>query len=445
MKKIGIMIALTTAVLTLLSPFAQAVEIRFGESAETVVVDISRMSAFEVESLKSDPSTANWVELGDRMLVTLVPEADTAAAGGAGVVSHFMPEPDLSQPMLALIRGADSPFEAFRDRVRVLEEGPGYRIFQAPAPVLDILMARSDNHFMVEPIDRNMSLRVDTGRILDRNPGSATGPDKSLKPDKARIGSIIKALQEFKTRHSLTEKYVESAKWAEARFKAMGYTARLEEYSDYNTRQYNVVAEKNFSAAKGFFIVCGHLDSTSPQSKTLAPGADDNASGSAGVIEIATLLASNPTVGRVRFVLFAGEELGLKGSGAYVRQLKADNELDKVLGVANMDMIGFDRQPPLSTLLETRQAHEKFVARFVREAEGLGMKPSVSYRPWGSDHVPFLNQGIPCILMIEDEYEDNPNYHQTTDLLKDVNLDLAAGIVESIVRVITALASEPVK
>ena len=53
-----------------------------------------------------------------------------------------------------------------------------------------------------------------------------------------------------------------------------------------------------------------------------------------------------------------------------------------------------------------------------------------SDRAWGSDHVPFLQKQVPCVLTIEDEFEANHNYHKTTDTTKSVNKDLCHEILK---------------
>ena len=69
------------------------------------------------------------------------------------------------------------------------------------------------------------------------------------------------------------------------------------------------------------------------------PGADDNASGTAGVIELAHYFAGRPKMKRgIVFMTFAGEELGLLGSGYYVHH--PELPLDKAVAMINMDMIG---------------------------------------------------------------------------------------------------------
>ncbi|MBI3038957.1 M28 family peptidase, partial [bacterium] len=86
----------------------------------------------------------------------------------------------------------------------------------------------------------------------------------------------------------------------------------------------------------------GHLDSISPNPMNLAPGADDDGSGAAGVLALARF--SNGLKGRanIRFLITLGEEQGMLGSKAYVSAMTAE-EIAKTRNVITMDMIGFDK------------------------------------------------------------------------------------------------------
>ena len=90
-----------------------------------------------------------------------------------------------------------------------------------------------------------------------------------------------------------------------------------------------------------------------------------------------------------------------------------------------MDMIGWDAIPPLSLLLETARFNSAMADRFADiAARYTSLSTQISLRPFGSDHVPFLNRQVPCILTIEAEYDTNPHYHQVTDTYEILNLNL---------------------
>jgi len=176
-------------------------------------------------------------------------------------------------------------------------------------------------------------------------------------------------------------------------------------------------------------IVLGHLDSTSPKASTLAPGADDNGSGAAGVLAMARFMKGLKGRATVRFVVVNGEEQGLLGSKAYVNSL-TPKELASLRGVLTMDMIAFDAKPPLTAVIETASFNTQMAEQLSNLAASYTTLTSqISYNRWGSDHVPFLKKEIPTVLTIESEYDSNPTYHQVTDTPEKMNRDLAQQIL----------------
>lgn len=196
-------------------------------------------------------------------------------------------------------------------------------------------------------------------------------------------------------------------------------------------------------------LITAHLDSVAQgvRSSRVAPGADDNASGSAGVLEAARVLSQYKFKRSIYFVLFTGEEQGLVGSRAYASRLKREGA--NILGVFNMDMIGYDSddngvfeiQAPNEDSLQLAQLLIVAINHY-----GLALAPDVpDQAPPYSDHVSFSRQGYPAVLLIEDtelgETEDfNPYYHTAADTLEAINLPYARRIVQAIVGTVAQLA-----
>ncbi|MDQ7839739.1 MAG: M20/M25/M40 family metallo-hydrolase [bacterium] len=178
----------------------------------------------------------------------------------------------------------------------------------------------------------------------------------------------------------------------------------------------NVVATKRGVARPEEIIVVGaHYDSV-PGS----PGANDNASGVAVVLEAARVLAGTPTPRTVQFVLFAAEELGLFGSVAF-----ADERRRGVVAMINIDMVGWG-----STLMagSSPGRDEAMVNAAIEVARALGISAS-RFRMAGSDHASFERVGIPAVLLHRGV---DPHYHRPTDLPAIVdprNLEEAARLV----------------
>jgi hypothetical protein len=173
-------------------------------------------------------------------------------------------------------------------------------------------------------------------------------------------------------------------------------------------------------------VVGGHFDHNGTHIGLFFPGADDNASGSAAVMEIAeafSQLAKKPRRSVV-FVLFGGEEKGLMGSSYFVEHLPPT--FSRVDAMFNFDMVGEgDRagigysaaSPELKTLVEDADAHVRTLSRSY-PIRGVGVR--------GSDHAPFFQKGIPCVSL----HSNGPHlyYHQTGDTIYRINPDIMADI-----------------
>ncbi|HEY9069287.1 MAG TPA: M28 family peptidase [Candidatus Ozemobacteraceae bacterium] len=245
--------------------------------------------------------------------------------------------------------------------------------------------------------------------------------------DRDAFAADLKALADLQTRYTYAAGGAKALEYAERSFTAMGLKVRRQTFGSAGTPSGNIEAtQPGFDPANaGEVIIIGHLDSTSQKASTLAPGADDNGSGAAGVLALARLMQGRKGRATVRYVLVMGEEQGLLGSNAYVAALPPA-ELARVRAVINMDMIGFDATAPLSMVLETAAFNREMAERMAElAATYTTLSTQISTNPWGSDHVPFLKKQVPTVLTIESEYDDNPTYHKTTDTFEKVNLDLA--------------------
>ena len=180
---------------------------------------------------------------------------------------------------------------------------------------------------------------------------------------------------------------------------------------------YNVIATLPGTVRPDeWYVVGGHYDSTSGNPAAAAPGADDNASGCAGTLELARLFAAHPPDATMIFVCFSGEEQGLYGSEDYVADLVAAGDLARVQGVYVLDMIAFTAGLQLDCILETESFAQTWLDHFADAAADFTTLGIVmEYGVCCSDHAPFLqlpvNQRRPAVLAIEADYPSNPNYH----------------------------------
>lgn len=173
--------------------------------------------------------------------------------------------------------------------------------------------------------------------------------------------------------------------------------------------------------------------------KEIHPGADDNASGTAGLIALAHLLASRPEKlkRRIVFVAFTAEESGLIGSSHYVQN--PPFPLEKTVAMINLDMIGRMTDEKLSVL--GYSSGNVFGDLLDRINEKHKLKLTKSPRsPGGSDHLPFFRQGIPVMFFTTGMHAD---YHRTSDTFDKLNIAGMRQIVNFVADLLVELANAP--
>lgn len=181
-------------------------------------------------------------------------------------------------------------------------------------------------------------------------------------------------------------------------------------------------------------------------------GADDNASGTAAVLELARLFAAAPTRRSLVFVAFSGEELGLLGSEYFVEH--SPLPLDSAVAMVNFDMVGRLRDDKLivygvatarelPAILDSANAgagddggadgaHSPWRAPLHLTALGDGFGPS--------DHSSFYARNIPVLHFFTDLHDD---YHRASDVASKINAPGEAHVVDLAERVVRAIANRP--
>ena len=203
------------------------------------------------------------------------------------------------------------------------------------------------------------------------------------------------------------------AQYIARRFRAYGYNVLIRRFSVDGKTSRNVIAFRP-DGIRDRFVIGGHMDSV-PGS----PGANDNASGVAIILEVARLFAGDPRTKFVRFVAFGSEEYGTDGrhhvgSSNYVAKRTAGSRR-RIPGMVSADMIA-DGKP---LLVGTSGIGPEVVARTLyRKIKSAGI--AVSYRTLCdcSDNGPFEHAGIPAAFMWSG-YE--PNYHDPSDTVPNLN------------------------
>jgi len=176
---------------------------------------------------------------------------------------------------------------------------------------------------------------------------------------------------------------------------------------------------------------------------SIAPGADDNGSGSVAVLHGASILRDYLFEKTIRYLLFTGEEQGLIGSHYYVQDCVAAG--DNILGVLNFDMIGYDSDSDgaMEIYCGTIAASEVVGDLFIDTINVFDISlecTKYTTAPSWSDQYRFWEAGYPAIVGIESFQDFNPNYHTTNDMLSNCNFPYLTEFVKAAVGTIARLA-----
>jgi hypothetical protein len=203
-------------------------------------------------------------------------------------------------------------------------------------------------------------------------------------------------------------------------------------------------------------LLTAHMDSTvvrEGNALLLAPGADDNATGTAVLLEALRLLSNERFDKTIEIIFFSGEEEGYQGSLAYLQ----DHDPQGIQAVINVDMIGYD--PNADACMEihtgTDPRNLEIASRLLLTVENyqLNLQPELltSDATDRSDHSSFWQKQIPAVSITENFFdnpstgicspaEPNPYYHRPGDTTANINTDYAYTIAQTVILTIAQLA-----
>jgi hypothetical protein len=248
---------------------------------------------------------------------------------------------------------------------------------------------------------------------------------------------------------------------------ASGLSPQLQQFD----RGTNILAEKKGTDSKtGTILVGAHYDSV-----LKSPGADDNATGVAVVLEVARLLGSRSTPRTLQVAFFDREEIGLLGSLAFT---SSPAQLKDLQGAIVLDMLGYacnipgcqkypegltpepflnaagvtsgdkgefiaavgDMEHPLllKTFSDSRKANLPPVVTLPVPLKGL-LTPDVLR----SDHAPFWYQGVGAVLVTDTANLRSPHYHQPSDTLDNIDRSFFVGSAQIVVNATAKLLENP--
>jgi hypothetical protein len=195
---------------------------------------------------------------------------------------------------------------------------------------------------------------------------------------------------------------------------------------------------KGYAPNDGDTVLVGaHRDHFGRQAGLLFAGADDNASGTAVLLEVARVLALAPAAPKrsVLFLSFSGEEQGLLGSRLYVKQPIVP--LSNTIGMINVDHAGTGN----GRLTVGVTGFDKTMAQRAGATAGLSEKVDVfGYFP-GGDHVPFKEAGVPTVAVVSGGV--HPHFHQPSDTVETVDPEILRSVARYVLTLTWQLANQP--
>ncbi len=246
---------------------------------------------------------------------------------------------------------------------------------------------------------------------------------------------------------SQTVQYIESA------FSSIGYPIQHQTYSCYGKNVSNLIVERP-GTEKGIVVIGAHYD-TVPGT----PGADDNASGLAGMLELARLHQRIQNKKRLVFVAFANEEppcFGFPSMGSMVYASAAKEQKMPIEVMVSLEMIGFFRPERMQTYPlpgmgffypETADfigvvgnfrssRYVSFFKKGIRRHSDIDARSLTAPEFFGginlSDNYSFWRHGYRAIMVTDTSFFRNQNYHQETDTIDTLDFDRMAEVVKGL-------------
>jgi len=257
-----------------------------------------------------------------------------------------------------------------------------------------------------------------------------------------RIYGYEKALFDFDSKYVTQPGNKRAAAYLFDRYRSFGYQPEYQNF-EYRVRNgptgqtANVVATlKGTTNPDLIYVVSSHYDSV-----VVGPGADDDSSGTAALLETARILSKHPQPSTIIFASFTGEEAGLLGSREFVRQAVSGGL--KVVGALNNDMIGWANDYRLDNTIRYSNAG----IRDIQHAAAMQFTNLITY-----DALYYKNTDAAAYY---EAYGDivggigsypvlgNPHYHQSHDLLEGINHQLVTEVAKTTAATLMLLASSP--
>lgn len=273
-------------------------------------------------------------------------------------------------------------------------------------------------------------------------PIAAAVAARTSEVEVGRVSGYAQSLFGFDSKHISQPGNARAIAWLDSTYRSFGLEVRRQYFrprgalGDSTANVLGIL--RGTTNPELVYIVSSHFDS-----RAEGPGADDNSSGTAALLEAARVLARHPQPATIIFASFTGEESGLLGSREWVRQAVADSV--RLLGALNNDMIGWANDHRLDNTIR----YSNPGIRDLQHAAAMQFSSLITYdalyykntdahayyEAWGD-----IVGGIGSYPVL-----GNPHYHQPHDVLETINHQLVAEVSKVTVATLMRLAASPAR
>jgi Tol biopolymer transport system component len=256
----------------------------------------------------------------------------------------------------------------------------------------------------------------------------------------SRVYGYEKALFDFDSKHITQPGNKLAGEYLFEKYTSFGYTPEYQWFAGRNAlggQTANVLATlKGTVNPELVYVVSSHYDSVAG-----GPGADDDSSGTAALLETARIMATHPQPATIIFASFTGEEAGLLGSREFVRQAVASKM--QLVGALNNDMIGWANDHRLDNTIRYSNAG----IRDIQHGAAMHFTDLITYDAlyYKSTDAAAYYEAYGDIVGGIGSYPvlGNPHYHQSHDLLDTINHQLVTEVARTTAATLMLLASSP--
>ena len=422
---------------TLLSLFLVTSEVH--ALSDLSLISIDKIGYENLQKIKNHESIEWWVEMGEHLVVEI--KGQDIKLPDYIEIKTTRRQVDLSS--LVFESSGHCSHEPGQEKahtsIKEIFIGASFKLVSTDGMVEKLSLI---NHKKLIPFEKN---RVLSFQIENRPPNKTINFDPTIENlvnqvDQDRWFEQVEYLASL---NRMENNDLEIAGfWLLDKFQSLGLEAST--YERITRPGFNVFGFKQGTTrADEWYVVGAHLDSVNEDlDLTLpSPGAEDNASGCSGVLEIANVLSQYETEASIMFVCFHAEEWGLKGSYDVVKLFQENGDLNKIKTMFNMDMIGYQMGGKYTAVAGTRGVENLSLVENMATNGQLytDLDWQVNTNKCCTDFISFLNVDVPAMDSSEPHLSSYFAYHSKDDVPQNVDPKMGSGIVKAHVATLAQL------